>query len=230
MRKAFLGLFALFGLGNYYHDALMCAYYQGPDPVRAKTYCLRALDRKPSPRLYEDTVNLLLRLNDYEKALELAREFNELYPEKPKSYIVLYRIYKLTGRGEEALETLKRGYGRFPDDETLLLYLVDELLSRKRYDEAKEALKTYIREKPDRPLSYYLLGRVYLMEGNPSEGVKQLRRALEVERYYTPAVLSLGRYYETQKKFGEALQELPRRRPLQHGGAGEAGPPVHRLG
>ncbi|NPB07312.1 MAG: tetratricopeptide repeat protein [Aquificae bacterium] len=209
MRK-FVALFSLFffSMGNFYEDALFCAYFQDR-PQTAKKYCLRALEKNPSPELYEDTIKVLLRLKEYATAEEVAREFLEMFPDRVEPYLSLYHLYKFSGKEDKALQIIEKAYEQFPHNRQVILFLTDEYLKRKEFKRAEKLLREFIKNNPDVPLPYYLLGRIYLLQGRSSEGIRYLQKALEVQEHYTPAVLSLGKFYEEKRDFTKA-EELYR--------------------
>ncbi|HID65545.1 MAG TPA: tetratricopeptide repeat protein, partial [Aquificaceae bacterium] len=192
MRKFILTLsFFGFSLSNSYFDALMCSYSLDKPQV-AEVYCLRAIEGFRSPELYKDTIKVLLRQKKYGKAEEIAKEFLQVHPNEEEAYIYLYNIYKILGKDEKALKVIEEAYKSFPYDVRILLFLVDEYLKGKDIDKAKKILKEYLNTNPNSPLPYYLLGRVYIMEGNTPKGIEFFEKALKIHKYYAPAVLSLG--------------------------------------
>ncbi len=95
-------LLAGFSFANYYFDYVMCRYLSDR-PKEAELYCLQAIEEKPTPSLYMDTIRLEVSLKNTDRALKLAREYIRRYPDRVEPYIALYSIYRLKGDRRRAL-------------------------------------------------------------------------------------------------------------------------------
>ncbi len=188
---------------NFYEDALFCAYHL-KEPERARFFCLKALDEKPSYYLYLDTLRVLLSLKDYILAGKIAKEFLDMYPYKVEPYIILYSIYKSTGREKNALKIIEKAYKVFPEDKKVIFFLVDEYLKTKNLNKAEKIVKKLIKEDPENPLFYYILGRIYLSKGEENVAIKYFEKSLKTGNFYPPAVIAMGSLYERGKKLSEA--------------------------
>jgi tetratricopeptide (TPR) repeat protein len=76
------------------------------------------------------------------------------------------------------------------------------------FDDAKTVLLEAVKIKPDASFAHYLLGIVFLREGQHARSEESLRRALEIEPKLRWARLGLGNLYLKEGKLPEALAEF----------------------
>ena len=117
MRHLFITL--LFGIAfsyNPYMDYMLCRDLQEKEPSKAESYCLRALEKMPTPTLYVDVVRLEIRLKKHDRALKIANEFKNRYPNMPEPYLLLHSLYMSKKEVEKAIKVLEEGYSKKPHD------------------------------------------------------------------------------------------------------------------
>ncbi len=79
-----------------------------------------------------------------------------------------------------------------------------KLLEQKRYDEAEEALHTLAARAPNRPLTWFMLGRIRHARGDLDAAIDFLRKAVALEPRLTPAHSDLGIFLQGQGRLDEA--------------------------
>ena len=150
-----------------------------------------------------------------ETELRRALELNPNYPPAHQWYSLLFAV---RGQLEEALGAAKRAQ----ELDLLAPYpgtLVGQILYyARRYDQARDQLRTVVERDPNFALAHYWLGRAFLAEGVYADALEELQAAVRLSDR-TPVMLgSLGYSYGVAGRGGEAqtlleeLQELSRRR------------------
>src|SRR6185437_2238527 len=104
-------------------------------------------------------------------------------PEKDSNYKGLGVLYLESGRGAEAVATLKQRLKTKPDDPDLL-YLLGEALLRSgglagdaQHREAQASFEKAVQLNPQLCLAHVSLGRMYLEQGRLADAVSQLEKA-----------------------------------------------------
>lgn len=191
---------------NPYKDYLFCRYFQQENPKKAESYCMRALERSPTPTLFVDTVRIELQLKKKEKALEIAKRMKSLYPKDYESYLTLHSVYSMIGQYDKALSVLEEGYRILPKSKEIMLFLADEYLRKGENSKAKTVIENLAKESPDNPLPYYMLARIYLSEGNKELAIRYLEKSLQIKGSFEAGFITLGSIYEESGEYTRAEQ------------------------
>lgn len=189
---------------NPYLDYMLCRAYQEEKPSEARIYCLRALERKPTPTLYADVIRLLVQLKKIEEAIKLAKDFKDKYPDTLEPYLLLNNLYKLKKDQEGALRVLEEGYKNNPNSREIILFLIEEYLRKGDNKRAKDLLLKLLNISPENPLPYYLLARVSLAEGKQEEAIEYLEKSLKIRNTFEAGFITLGSIYEERGEYSRA--------------------------
>lgn len=120
----------------------------------------------------------------------------------------------------EALDVARRAQSLRPQDHTIYGALTDALVELGRYDEARDAVETMIRLKPDAS-SYARLSYVYSLHGDTDGAIEVMRAAVksstrqDAEGYawyrthLGDELMKAGRLKEAEREFDFALEALP---------------------
>ncbi len=99
----------------------------------------------------------------------------------------------------DELKKLRRG-------KKALLVEADVLLGRGKFAEARELLKEVVRDYPDSPWAWILLGRAHLKLRKLDDAEKALREALRLEPTSVEAEFRIGVVYTFRQDFAEAAK------------------------
>ncbi len=129
------------------------------------------------------------RGNDLAEARKLSERGVKLYPKDDRMYQSLASVEAMSGRPEEAVKVLERGFVSLPAKDNLLWNQTELLVQMKRTDEARAAI-AQLRKKDNvfQPVVDLLEARLLLDEGRRAEAVPLLERT----RALMSAVPALG--------------------------------------
>jgi tetratricopeptide (TPR) repeat protein len=92
--------------------------------------------------------------------------------------------------------------------------LVQEFLSQRRLEEAKEQIDLLVSREPEKADNFYYLGIYHYFKNNLPSAIQNLKRCLELDSKHTDAAICLsvllndvGNYQEGKKIFDKAKQE-----------------------
>ena len=122
---------------------------------------------------------LALQNGDYEQAETLLRRAVALAPSDRRARHNLVNCLNQSGKTEEAEQHQKDIEER---DKNLARF--DEIVYKE------------LPERPGDPSLRYTLGKVFLREGYPEEGIRWLNSALQIDPQYAPALQALKDYYD----------------------------------
>jgi tetratricopeptide (TPR) repeat protein len=129
--------------------------------------------------LYLDQGRLEEAIGNLEKALEI-------HPEYHLARSALAMALKRAGRFDEAMEHyehLTRQGVRSPD---ILAHSAEVLMERGASEKARELLESCVRQWPEYPRAYHLLGRLYRRKGMRRKAQQAWRRFLELTGQWEP--------------------------------------------
>ncbi len=88
---------------------------------------------------------------------------------------------------------------------------IQDLLSRRNFSQAETLIRQRLKKEPHSPDVHYLLGVMYYFQGNVSQTVENLRKALSIDPRHTDAAICLsvlfndiGKYDDAKKVFEQA--------------------------
>ncbi len=104
----------------------------------------------------------------YDKQIKVLEQMVTLYPEEPRSFDGLARLYATRKRFNKAAETLLTFRLRHPDriEEDHIGFLINLLFESKRYEEALKEAKVWLSQWPDLGFTTEL-ARLFRVRGKP---------------------------------------------------------------
>ncbi len=154
---------------------------------------------------YLDQRNLPMAMQELAKA-------SKLDPGNAEVDMVLGLVYQARGDMPMAEKYLRRAIGKKPDYAEARNNLGIVLAGRKAYKEAirefEAAAANVMYATPER--AYFNLGEAYRVMGEPANGERAYRRALQANEQYAPAYVSLSAVFGGQGKWTDAASALTR--------------------
>ena len=149
-------------------------------------------------------------LGESEAYLQYLKKAAKVAPQQDSIRTELARVYIKEGAMEEAiteLEAIKDTAGEHQHADMLLIYA---RLRTGDFEEAKKLIKDKLKQTPDDPRWYIVLGGVELLAKNPTVARNHFQTALGMKADYIPALLSLARMNLNDDNLAEASKQFDR--------------------
>ena len=127
---------------------------------------------------------------DYEKALEIVRELEELHPDEGLVHRCRADIYLQTEKYEEALESILEAKKKYPKDFWTMRLEAVIYQRNEKWDESIEVYQYMIEHFAQNPIYEIGLATAYLETGKPILAENVLRQVW-IKRKYQPEILKL---------------------------------------
>jgi TolB-like protein/Tfp pilus assembly protein PilF len=184
-----------------------------PDLEKARDHFGRAVERDPDFALayagLADSLVLLALLGESAEIGELAeaeaaaRRALELDPDLGEAHTSLGVVLQYQGEPVEVYAPyLARGVELAPGSADARKWFASYLSESKRYDEALEQLEKAVQLDPMVPIVRVNLAGALLRKGRRQEAYAHIRRALEIDPHFMPAVFAISDTMEVDEGLG----------------------------
>lgn len=129
----------------------------------------------------------------YDKAIEHFTAYVDNGGTSSDPLKLLNNIYIQKGDKEKALEVIRKGKEKFPEDPDFPKLEIGALIELNRIDEAKAGLEEAIKSEPDNKILHFYLGYANQNLGNLEEAKKNYEDALKIDGQYFEAQFYLAR-------------------------------------
>jgi tetratricopeptide (TPR) repeat protein len=146
---------------------------------------------------------------DYKTAIKYLNLTSELHFKEPKVYYYIEQSYLNLGDTARAMSSIKEGYKIYPNDNVLVIELVNVYI---KLNEASQALEYLNKAKildPTNKTLYFAEGSLYDKVGKPDSAKAAYEGALRLDPEYFDATYNLGVFYYNSavKLYEEANKE-----------------------
>ena len=146
----------------------------------------------------------------YEKAIHYYRESAKYGYNGARTYSLIGASYQLMNDTIAALDALKEGYQKYPDDNALLESMIQIYMDLNKTDEAMANLEKAIKQDPTKPRYYFAQGALYEKLGNEQKAIETYKKTMEVDPEFFNAYYNLGAlYYNKGVQQIEVAKEVP---------------------
>jgi len=143
-------------------------------------------------------------------ASEYLQKCVEVNFDEPRIYMFYNRSLKQLGDTARALEIIREGRERYPDQLSLLLEEAQLYLERGETKKLQESLKEAIVQDPDNANLYFLLGKTYDDEGEKIVAEGYYLKAVEANPEFFEAYYNIGAIYvNNAAEFQVEANDLP---------------------
>ncbi len=145
--------------------------------------------------IFYHTGRVAYDMKNYEEAIkyfEVARKYK--YPEA-YLYKYLYDSYVATGDTLTAVQTLKDGFTAFPENQTIIIELINYYLLNDRTEEALEYLGIAKEDDPENVSFYFAEGTLYDKMGRFEDARNAYEQCILLDDEYFNAYYNLGVMY-----------------------------------
>lgn len=138
------------------------------------------------------TIDKLLSEKQYEEAIELL---NFYLSGEPSIYSCFSDIFIKYNLFTQALEILNKGLKVYPDNLEICKKLVELDFKLGHYTSAAEKLETIIKEEPDNPESFCLLGETYFFQKDFNQALKAFEKTYCIDESCKQVYFQFVRFY-----------------------------------
>lgn len=131
----------------------------------------------------------------YDKAIDYYSEAAEHGYNGARTYSLLANTYQLKGDTLGALEALKEGFEKYPDNNTILTSMIQVYLDLDKTQDAMKYLQLAIEQDPTNATFYFALGTLYEKNKQEQEAIEAYEKAIELDDEYFDAFYNLGALY-----------------------------------
>jgi alpha-2-macroglobulin len=203
---------------------------QKPDYAKALEFYNKALEVGPKPEKREEVELRVARcyqeLGNPQEAANRYTQFTKAHPDSPLDLEARYRLGEvqlIMGQREEARRTWQDMLATYADNKSERVaeatfkisetYGLPAPASNEDLELGVASLESFLKRFPEHKLAgqaYHRIANAYIHCGRYEDAVKTLKKFLDDERYagreeLADARVLLGRSYQLQKKFDEAL-------------------------
>jgi tetratricopeptide (TPR) repeat protein len=159
--------------------------------------------------IFYNTARVAKELGKNEDAIkyfEIARGYN--YP-NPFLYVFLDNCYNAVGDSASGLVVLKDGFRKFPENQNILIELINYYLMKGLADEALEYLEIAKEDDPENISFYFAEGTLFDKLNRFEDAKKSYEYCLELDSNYFNAYYNLGvLFYNNAVKMYEEANKL----------------------
>lgn len=177
----------------------------------------RSLDVADSP-YYGEPVDTGLVFNTgfvaglagkHEESLTYLNRAKDLGYGEGSLYVLIKEAYVELGDSTSAEEILQEGFQEFPQDNTVLVELVNFYITAGNADEALSYLKLAKDQEPENPSFHYAEGALYEQMGEPEQAMEAYKRSLELDPDFFDVNYNMGvMHYNRAVRMLEEANEI----------------------
>jgi tetratricopeptide (TPR) repeat protein len=138
---------------------------------------------------------------NWDKAIEYFSKTARFNYNGAASYYLVYNAHVAKGDTLNSLVTLKEGFQKYPNDETLLVELINFYISKGKSEDAIIYIEKAIQEKPDNASLYTAKGSMLEKIGKVEDAILMYKKSIEIDDkqftpYYNMSVIYFNRGVE----------------------------------
>jgi tetratricopeptide (TPR) repeat protein len=135
------------------------------------------------------------RSSDYQTAFTYYDKAAQISYNVPTSYVLASSALRELDKNQEALEYVTKARVKYPNDQGLIIQMVNISLSSGDHATAEKSLNDAIAKDPENKQLFFAVGTVYEQLNKNEEAVKAYEKAIQIDPAYEDAVYSLGAHY-----------------------------------
>ena len=159
--------------------------------------------------IFYNNARVAKEMGNNEEAIRLFNIAKGYDYRNPFLYVLLNNCYTVAGDTTSGLEVLKQGFMRFPENQNILIELINYYLLRGLADEALDYLAIAKEEDPNNISFYFAEGTLYDRMGRIEDAKRSYEYCLELDSNYFNAYYNLGvLYYNNAVKLYEEANKI----------------------
>jgi tetratricopeptide (TPR) repeat protein len=144
----------------------------------------------------------------FDDAATVLQQQAKLTPQDPQPEIALAMIYRQAKRYGEARQAFERAAQLSPNNLFLLDQLVELDLLDKRFDAARQRVRTQLPTTSNVPAAHYWEGKILVGEGRWDAAEGELQRTIQLDPNFVAAYDLLAKTYVAANKLPQAVSQL----------------------
>lgn len=150
----------------------------------------------------------------YDKAIKYYGEAAKYGYNGARTYSLVASSYQAINDTLGALQALKEGFEKYPEDNTVLESMIQIYMDMDKTDEAMKYLQMAIEKDPSKPRYLFALGALYEKTGNEQKAIDTYLKTIEVGPEFFNAYYNLGAlYYNKGVNQIEIANDVPANEP-----------------
>jgi tetratricopeptide (TPR) repeat protein len=146
----------------------------------------------------------------YETAIGYYKEAAKYGYNGARTYNLIAASYQLMNDTLGALESLKEGFEKYPEDNGVLESMIQIYMDLDKTDDAMKYLEMAIAQDDTKPRYYFAQGALYEKMGNEQKAIETYKKTMEVDPEFFNAYYNLGAlYYNKGVQQIEVAKEVP---------------------
>ncbi len=139
----------------------------------------------------------------YDKAIDYYSEAAKHGYNGARTYSLIANTYQLNKDTLGALDALKEGFEKYPEDNTILTNMIQIYLDMDKTDEAMKYLDMAIAQDPENGTYHFAQGTLYEKIENNEKAIESYKKAIEADPEFFNAHYNLGALY-----YNEGVQQI----------------------
>lgn len=127
-----------------------------------------------------------------------------------RTYSLMAAAYQIQKDTLSALNSLKEGFEKYPEDNSILEGMIQIYMDQNKTDEAMQYLEKAIAQDPTKPRYYFAQGALYEKTGNEQKAIDTYNKTIEIDPTFFNAYYNLGAlYYNKGVQQMEVAKDVP---------------------
>lgn len=135
---------------------------------------------------------------DKKLTIKLAEEIKEVEYRRNDLYQILAQTYIENADTLNYVKVMKEGMALYPNEAYYSVNLINNLIQTGKIDEAITLLDQSIKNSPDNPQLYDVMGKLYEAKNDEAKALEYFGKALAIDPEFTESNFNKGRVYYNQ--------------------------------
>jgi tetratricopeptide (TPR) repeat protein len=146
----------------------------------------------------------------YDVAVKYYKEAAKYGYNGARTYSLMAAAYQMQKDTVNALNTLKEGFEKYPEDNSILESMIQIYMDMGKTEDAMKYLEMAISQDPTKPRYYFAQGALYEKLGNEQKAIDTYKKTMEIDPQFFNAYYNLGAlYYNKGVQQIEVAKEVP---------------------